>query len=968
MLAFSRRAASPVYRHHFSRSWLFAPQTIAKAFFTTVRPPIDEHRHPPPHHHAAGVRARKTLAQEWLRTHGFRLAPVNPLRRDGLMTPIDDVVASVPPTLRPLVQPLIHSRLHDDDVDGEAMRQCLKGTDQEQVLISLLQRYSSTIGYEIMQCATDEERQFFIAAAEREEVPLDDSLRLWCLEQVARSNAWERLLSRRYPTCRRFSLEGLESGVVALQTILDTFAVSNEEFSPSVIMGTLHRGRINLRHTVLQQSVVSLLREWDGTEGPTYDDINLGHSVDIQTRSGRPLHVSLVAMPAHLESQDAAVAGKARGHMMTRLLSSTPQALPLEMDERIARSVLPLVVHGDSSFCGEGIVSETLQLSTYAGFDCGGTVHVIFNNQVGFTGETQQMRTSRHRLVGVSDLALGIRAPILHVNADRPLDVYRAARLATLYRQKFGKDVVLDLWGYRRHGHNEVDEPRITNVSLYQAVDSHEPTAQIFLSTFPDSLHQNAHDLCERIEAEYSQQIKRGAGEQHRGEQAQKSATTSRVQHPTRATLAGEWLDFWAHPSSVDGVTSVGKTELQEALSTLSKIPDGFTLHKSTLRAVSRRAELLDMLNENNDLSLPVVDWATAELLALSTLANEGHFCRLSGQDSQRGTFSQRHGVWHDTVTGELFRAVHPLVQILDSPVSELGVMGFEHGMSLASPNFLILWEAQFADFSNNSQVLIDTMLSSEKEKFGLESNLVLLLPHGYDGMGPEHSSARLERFLTLHTDTPEAAEKMDTDLEQLKNSNYTVVYPSDPSNYFHVLRRSFSWPFRRPMVVLTPKRTLRMPRSSSPLAEFLRSSGSRECFCPVLDDPRVLNRSQVKSIAVCSGELFYDVLNLVEESPKNVSKTVAILRLEQLAPFPMRQFRSAMAQYPCAQRAVWMQEEPGNMGALRFTQPFLERLVPKLSPPISRPVSAAPAVGNPHDHQASQAALLSRVADWIKQ
>ena len=254
---------------------------------------------------------------------------------------------------------------------------------------------------------------------------------------------------------------------------------------------------------------------------------------------------------------------------------------------------------------------------------------------------------------------------------------------------------------------------------------------------------------------------------------------------------------------------------------------------------------------------------------------------------------------------------------------------------------------------------------------FILMSSIVFLFASIYShrsGMGPEHSSARLERFLTLHTDTPEAAEKTDTDLEQLKNADYTVVYPSDPSNYFHVLRRSFSWPFRRPMVVLTPKRTLRMPRAASPLAEFLRSSGSRECFCPVLDDPRALNRSQVESIAVCSGELFYDVLNLVEDSPKHVSETVAILRLEQLAPFPVRQFRSAMAQYPCARRAVWMQEEPGNMGALRFTQPFLERLVPELSPPISRPVSAAPAVGNPHDHQASQADLLSRVADWIKQ
>jgi 2-oxoglutarate dehydrogenase complex dehydrogenase (E1) component-like enzyme len=407
--------------------------------------------------------------------------------------------------------------------------------------------------------------------------------------------------------------------------------------------------------------------------------------------------------------------------------------------------------------------------------------------------------------------------------------------------------------------------------------------------------------------------------------------------------------------------------ELKAALSTISDIPDGFTLPPPTERAVLRRAELLAILNNDNSAAAPMVDWATAELLALSTLAQEGHFCRLCGQDSQRGTFTQRHATWHDAITGQIHRALPPPCQVVDSPLSELGVLGFEHGVSLASPNFLVLWEAQFADFVNGSQIIIDTMISSEKEKFGLESNLVLLLPHGYDGMGPEHSSSRLERFLTLHTDTPEAAERTENDLERFRDANFTVVYPSTPSNYFHVLRRSFSWPFRRPMVVLTPKRTLRLPIATSSVTEFLRDGGSHAAFLPVMDDPRTLDSNQIRSIAICSGEIFYDMLRLLQDLPEQVSQTVAIVRVEQLAPFPLRQLQAAVEQYPRVHRAVWVQEEPQNMGALRFTAPFLGRIGVALSPPISRPVSAAPAVGNPRDHEASQLDLMSKVTDWIE-
>jgi 2-oxoglutarate dehydrogenase E1 component len=426
------------------------------------------------------------------------------------------------------------------------------------------------------------------------------------------------------------------------------------------------------------------------------------------------------------------------------------------------------------------------------------------------------------------------------------------------------------------------------------------------------------------------------------------------------------------YPVASNADTGVEFKDLKLALSTISNVPDGFTLHQATSRAVSRRIELFEKLDDPNQFDLLQVDWATAELLSLCTLANEGRFCRLSGQDSQRGTFGQRHAVWHDAVTGDTHHALPPSVQVVNSPLSELGVLGFEHGFSLASPNFLVLWEAQFADFVDNSQVLIDTMISSEKDKFALESNLVLLLPHGYDGMGPEHSSARLERFLTLHTDTPDAEERAHNDLERLQASNFLVTYPTSPSNYFHLLRRSFTWPFRRPMVVLTPKRTLRLTKATSSVSEFLKDTTTLKAFSPVLDDRRHTKNdsSNVKSIVVCSGELFYDIMKLLEAMPEDDSHNVAVFRLEQLAPFPFRELKTAFDAYPNAQRVVWVQEEPGNMGALRFVAPFLARALPEsivLSNPIARPVSAAPATGNPVDHQKSHQNILLSIKDWIQ-
>lgn len=542
------------------------------------------------------------------------------------------------------------------------------------------------------------------------------------------------------------------------------------------------------------------------------------------------------------------------------------------------------------------------------------------------------------------------------MNAEKPRDVYTAARLAALYRYRFGKDIVLDLWGFRKHGHNEVDEPRITNVSLYKEVDQHKAVAQIFAGSLSDNDRQVCDQFQEQMKRDYDAAALKS-----------KQKVEGIHKECNQAASEGEWHDLLTHSVvAADSNTGVEVDELKKALVTISSIPEGFTLHPLTQRTVSRRAELLGLLDDSDGSSNPSakVDWATAELLALSTLADCGHFVRLCGQDSQRGTFGQRHAVWHDVVNGDIYAAVPPLVQVVNSPLSELGCVGFEHGISLASPNFLVCWEAQFGDFVNNSQVLIDTMISSEQEKFGLNSNLVLLLPHGFDGMGPEHSSCRLERFLSLHTDTPEEATTTDDDLERFRNTNFSIIYPSTPANYFHVLRRSVSWPFRRPMVVLTPKRTLRIPQAASPVAEFLKSHESQPGFCPVLDDPRQLEKSKVESIALCSGEVFYDVMSCVEGLTE-ARLLIAVIRIEQLAPFPLMQLNQIVDKYPKVRRAVWVQEEPQNMGALGFISPFLEKLAVDLGA-ISRPVSASPAVGHPRYHEESQLELLSKFTAWV--
>ena len=542
-----------VSKHHHRKQRSFAQDTGT-----------ENRHHSTQHHHAAGYRARSLLAHEWFRTYGWRLANVNPLRRDGFMNSGSEVKSALPPLLRPLVQTVVDARV--SDATQLSLPPALVGTDEEPLLISLLETYCNNIGYEFMHSCTFEERQFFVESIEKQSNEMSDDDTQWCYEQVLRAGSWERVLGQRYPTCRRFSLEGLESAVLALNTILDTFAAEKDATTDQseekrVVLGSLHRGRVNLLHTVLQRNATSLLSGWDSTDGPTYDDINVGHSTDVITRNGHSVHVSLLNMPAHLESQDASIAGKALGHMTIRALKSNGSPF---VNESIRRSILPLVVHGDASFCGQGIVAETCQLSTFTNFDCGGTIHVILNNQIGFTSETQQMRSNR--LVTVSDVALGIRAPILHVNGECLQDVWRAARLATEYRQKFGRDVVLDVWGFRKYGHNELDEPRITNVNLYQEVDQHIPVADLFARSLCGPVRDECERIQEQIEFEYQELLTR---------ERQNDSATNRSDEDSMSeeSHSGEWVDFMTYPVASDADTGVELQDLKLALSSYFECP-----------------------------------------------------------------------------------------------------------------------------------------------------------------------------------------------------------------------------------------------------------------------------------------------------------------------------------------------------------------------------------------------------------
>jgi 2-oxoglutarate dehydrogenase E1 component len=668
------------------------------------------------------------------------------------------------------------------------------------------------------------------------------------------------------------------------------------------VIGMAHRGRLNVLANVLHKEYDDIFAEFEDNYLPKQEgggDVKYhkGYSSTYRTRTWKELSLTLAANPSHLEAVDPIVGGRARAKQ--RLRGDTAR-----------KRVIPILIHGDAAFCGQGIVAECLQMSNLPGYTTGGTVHLIVNNQIGFTTDPINSRSS----VYCTDVAKTIQAPIFHVNGDDPEMCAWIVKLAVEFRQKFGRDVVVDMWCYRKHGHNEADEPAFTQPKMYELIRKMKSTTQLYQEKL------KAEGVITEAEIE---RMKRDIEDVlDRAQQEGKEVAVKFNQTGFRKVWTGIQRNFTFDP--VD--TTVPMELLKEIAVRLAHIPEGFTPHRKLVRLIEQRRQVV--------LDNAPMDWATAEALCFGSLLREGIPVRLSGQDSQRGTFSQRHAVLTDMNTEEDYIPLNFLSEkqarfcIYDSPLAEASVLGFEYGYSLGDPKMLIMWEAQFGDFANGAQVIIDQFIVSAEAKWDRSSGLVLLLPHGYEGQGPEHSSARIERFLQLCAD-----------------ENIQVVYPTTPAQYFHLLRRQMKRSFRKPLVVMTPKSLLRHPKAVS-LASELASGG----FLEVLDDPEVKDPMAITRLMLCSGKVYYDLL---EERERTGRKDTAIIRLEQLYPLHTTLLRSVVERYPKASgNIIWAQEEPKNMGGWLHLSAWIEEELGVRMRYVGRPEAPAPAVGSKSVHE----------------
>jgi multifunctional 2-oxoglutarate metabolism enzyme len=701
---------------------------------------------------------------------------------------------------------------------------------------------------------------------------------------------------------RRYSLEGAESLIPLLDAVLDEAADAGMD---ETVIGMSHRGRLNVLANVVGKSYGQLFREFEGDlpldlpQGSGDVKYHVGASGKHTSRAGNELRVEVASNPSHLEAVDPVIEGMARAKQ--------------DLRDRGGDSVLPILLHGDAAFAGQGVVQETLMLSQLRGYRTGGTIHVIVDNQIGFTTGSEYGRSSTY----ASDVAKMVQAPIVHVNGDDPEACVRAARLAFGFRQAFHKDVVIDMWCYRRWGHQEVDDPSFTQPLMYRAIEEHRSVRKLYTEALV-----NRGDLtieeAERSLQEFQAKLQQAFDETH---DAHAAPPKVEVLHPAPA------------PVRPAAETAVERGRLDAVIEALTTVPDGFHLHRKIEQGLEQRRHALERDS---------VDWALGEALAFGTLLQEGITVRLAGQDSRRGTFSQRHSVLVDQETAEEYT---PLAQlgsffIYDSLLSENAAVGFDYGYSVANPDALVLWEAQFGDFVNGAQVVIDGFVSAGEDKWGQHSGLVLLLPHGYEGQGPEHSSARLERFLDLCAE-----------------DNMQVVVPSTPAQEFHLLRRQTLRDLRKPLIVMTPKSLLRLRATYSAVRDLTDGS-----FREVIPETPAPHPSVVTRVILCQGKVFYD---LVKRRGERDLEGVTLVRLEQLYPFPEEQLREQFETYADAEK-FWVQEEPENMGAWRFVRLRCEDRLGVNLTGVTRPEGAAPATGGMALHRAEQDELLDRAYEGL--
>lgn len=773
--------------------------------------------------------------------------------------------------------------------------------------------YCASIGAEFMYLSEPAKKIWFQERIERVEgkYRLTKERKLRILERLVAAEGLEHSLATKYPGTKRFGLEGGEGLIPMMDALVQASGLTGVR---EVVIGMAHRGRLNMLVNILGKNPASLFEEFEGKF--RFDDENFGGDVkyhqgfssNVRTDGGE-VHLALSFNPSHLEIVGPVVEGSVRARQDRR-------------GDRAGIEVLPVVIHGDASFAGQGVVMETLQMSQLRGYKTGGTVHIIINNQIGFTvSKTGDARSTLY----ATDVAKIIEAPILHINGNDPEALVYATELALEYRMKFNSDIVIDMVCYRKHGHNEADEPSITQPIMYQKIGEMPSSCDIYGAKLVDEGVITMDGFTEMKEG-YRDHLYKGD-----------HVSRSWVEKPN-TKLYVDWAPYLGHKWKNFYRTGVDEKRLAEIGKCLEVVPPGFTLHRQVLKVLEDRREMR--------LGNKLVDWGYAELLAYGSLTYEKFMVRMTGQDSRRGTFSHRHAVVHDQKTGEGYYHIknfftnQPLVQIFDSFLSEEAVLAFEYGYATTSPTALVVWEAQFGDFANGAQVVIDQFLSSGETKWSRLCGLVLFLPHGYEGQGPEHSSARLERFLQL-----------------CAGNNMQVCIPSTAAQVFHMLRRQVVRPLRKPLVVMMPKSLLRKKEASSSLARLTHGG-----FKPVLGEiSHRIKPIEIKRVILCSGKLFYE---LYQKRKDESLWDTAIIRLEQLYPFPQSELITRLKKYPRLEKLVWCQEEPMNQGAWYSSKHHLEIATRNCSANVNlffagRPPSAAPATGYLALHQKEQLQLL---------
>ena len=785
----------------------------------------------------------------------------------------------------------------------------LGATSLKEILGHLEKCYATHVGIEFKYISDQKKIDWLTAEIEQKfsnPVSLQKKKRI--LEKLNQGVMFEKFLHTKYIGQKRFSLEGGETTIAALDAIINT--AGNLQVQ-EVVIGMAHRGRLNILANIMGKTYEQIFSEFEGTAtidqtmGSGDVKYHMGYGSDVQTIDGQQVHLKLMPNPSHLEAVDPVVIGFARAKADV-LYSS-------DFDK-----ILPILIHGDASVAGQGIVSEVLQMSNLRGYYTGGTIHFVINNQIGFTTDFDDARSADYS----TSVAAMIQAPVLHVNGDDAEAVVKCAEIATRYRQEFNSDIFIDMVCYRKHGHNEGDDPKYTQPQLYALIDKHQNPREIYTQHLLDNGESDAIELAKEMEKKFWADL------QERLDEIKQNPLPYKYQAPElvwKSLRKATEKDFDHSPE-----TAIKKEELFRLFHALMQWPDTFKPLKKVEKLLQEKIKLLESENK--------IDWATGELLAYSSLLIQHNPVRMSGQDVQRGTFSHRHAVLRDEQTNKgynrlnHFQEIQEKFRIYNSLLSEYGVLGFEYGYAMANPAALVIWEAQFGDFSNGAQTMIDQFIAAGEQKWQRMNGLVMLLPHGYEGQGPEHSSARMERFLQMCAEL-----------------NLVITNITTSANLFHALRRQLTWPFRKPLINFSPKANLRYAGSYSKVEEFTKGG-----FNELIDDSFVQKASEVKKVLFCTGKIYFE---LAEKQLKESRTDMAIVRLEQIYPLPLKQLESLRDKYNNG-NWYWVQEEPLNMGAASFLKMNLTTVDFKI---ISRTASASTATGYAKVHAKEQAQIIER-------